>query len=89
MARKKFHFDFNEDAEPVEELHRFRAAVADHFKTVEAIREYINSAPTAEEFLARLDTKEKQTAPKTVKRRARPAGMRRGRRKTAKRLVHA
>jgi len=90
MARKKFHFDFNEDAEPVEELHRFRVAVAEHFKTTEAIMAYVRSAPTAEEFLAGLDAEKKKTESKTPRRRkAQATGTPRARRKSASRLVHA
>ncbi len=90
MARKKFHFDFNEDAEPVEELHRYRAAVAEHFKTMEAIGEYIRSAPTAKEFLAKLDAEEKKKQQKTAARRsAKPAAKPRGQRKASKRPAHA
>ncbi len=91
MARRKFHFDFNEDAEPVEELHRFRAAVAEHFKTLEAVMEYIHSAPTAEEFLAQCeDEKKKKALQKTAaRRRAKPAAKPQGKRKPVARAVHA
>ncbi len=58
MARKKkeFHFDFNEDADPVEELHRLREATVRHFKTVDALIEYhLSEVPPTEVILARLD----------------------------------
>ena len=31
---KDFHFDFNEDADPVDELHRLRVATTRRFKTM-------------------------------------------------------
>lgn len=55
MARKfPFEFDFDEDADPVEELHRLRIASTKHFKTLEAMMEYHNSLPTAKEMLEEL-----------------------------------
>ncbi len=89
MARKDFRFDFDEDADPVEELHRLRVATARHFKTPDALAEYHNSVPPIEEIRARL--KAEIAGEKT--RRARP-GKRRAakplcRRKPAQRLVHA
>ena len=91
MARKDFHFDFDEDADPVEELHRLRAATKKHFKTDEALLEYYNSVPPIEEIRARLKAeiaaKEARAArPRKVKATKKPARQR----KTAKRpLVHA
>lgn len=95
MAHKKFHFDFNEDAEPVEELHRRRMAMAEHFKTLDAIMEYLRTVPTAEEILASLDAgdKAKKSAAKPAKRRnaqkVQSTGTSRVRRKSAKCPVHA
>ncbi len=57
MGNKEFHFDFNEDAEPVEELHRLRVATARHFKTIEAIVEYDRTLPSAKEMIAELKGK--------------------------------
>ena len=55
MARKfPFEFDFNEDAEPVEELNRLRVATAKHFKTLDAYWDYLRTVPTAEEMLAEI-----------------------------------
>ncbi len=93
MARKDFHFDFNEDADPVEELHRLRAATAKHFKTTEALLEYYNSVPPLEEIKIRLRA---EIAEKKA-RQARPPHGETGetiekpiaRRKTVKRLTHA
>jgi hypothetical protein len=55
MARKDFPFDFNEDADPVDEIHRLRVAAARHFKTMKEHLEYLHATPTAEECLAELD----------------------------------
>ena len=52
---KDFHFDFNEDANPVDELHRLRVATSRHFKTMKARQEDLRATPTAQEILARLD----------------------------------
>jgi len=52
---KNFHFDFNEDADPVDELHRLRVATSRHFKTMKARLEDLRKTPTAQEMLARLD----------------------------------
>lgn len=55
MARKfPFEFDFDEDADPVEELHRLRVASTKHFKTLEAMMEYHNSLPPIKELLAEI-----------------------------------
>lgn len=87
MARKRpFKFDFDEDADPVEELHRLRAATMKHFKTLDALMEYYRSTPPVEEILAELEkeiaeNKAKDARPKKVKTTRR--------RKTAKRPVHA
>ena len=50
-----FHFEFNEDANPVDELHRLRLASGRHFKTMTERLEYFRATPTAKEILARLD----------------------------------
>jgi len=52
---KEFHFDFNEDADPVDELHRLRVAMGRHYKTMDAYMESLRKMPTAKEILARLD----------------------------------
>lgn len=44
MPTKNFKFDFNEDAEPVAELHRYRAALSTHFKTVDALMEHVHTS---------------------------------------------
>ncbi len=90
MARKGFHFDFDEDADPVEELHRLRVATAKHFKTPEALLEYYNSVPPIEEIKARLRAeiaakKAGVARPRTAKPIKKPSGQR----KPAKRLSHA
>ncbi len=54
MIPDKFHFDFDENIEPVEELHRLRLARTKHFKTIEAIVEYDRTMPTAKEMIAIL-----------------------------------
>ncbi len=92
MARKKkeFHFDFNEDADPVEELHRLRVATVKHFKTFEALAEYHSSVRPVEVILADLDEKiarereeearaasKGKTRAKTVRAPGKPAGRRR------------
>lgn len=80
MPRKRpFKFEFNEDAEPVEELHRLRAATAKHFKTIDAIVEYHRSTPPIKEIIAELDEEIKA---KTARKPA-------ARRNAAKRLIHA
>ncbi len=57
MKRKDdFHFDFNEDAEPVAELHRMRAAMAKRFKTTQALCEYFRSTPSLKELIAELQS---------------------------------
>lgn len=90
MTRKDFHFNFNEDADPVEELHRLRVATTKHFKTLDAIMEYHRTAPSIEEVKARLEAEiaKKQTRPiasPAPKASQKPAK----RRKPAKRLTHA
>ncbi len=90
MARKRFYFDFNEDAEPCEELHRLRVAMLEHFKTVEAFGEYLRSTPTAKEILAQWDAEEKKAKPKTaVRRRTKPAAKPRGKRQPTAKAAHA
>lgn len=91
MARKfPFKFDFDEDADPVEEIHRLRVATAKHFKTLDAIVEYHRTAPTAKEMIAELkeeiaEKKTKQAKAGTAKIAKKPVR----KRKTAKRLSHA
>jgi uncharacterized protein (UPF0276 family) len=91
MANKTFHFDFNEDAEPVEELHRLRVATTKHFKTIEAIVEYDRTLPTAKEMIAELKAeiavrKERTARPRKAQSITKPIA----RRGAAKRsLLHA
>ena len=80
MARKEFHFDFNEEADPVDELHRLRVATTKHFKTMQEHLAYLRATPTAEEFLAQLDAeiaekkaKAKPSSRPTSQRRKTPA----------------
>jgi len=104
MARKfPFKFDFNEDADPVDELHRLRVATAKHFKTLDAYMEYLRTVPTAKEMIAELkaeiaEKKAKATPSRKVKatprttaapRKAVAARTPTRRQKTTKRLVHA
>ncbi len=90
MARKEFHFDFNEDAEPCEELHRLRVAMLEHFKTTKALQESLRSTPTPKEFLAQWDAEEKKTHSKAAAHsRAKSAAKPRGKRKPAAQAVHA
>ncbi len=91
MANKKeFHFDFNEDAEPVEELHRRRVAMMKHFKTLKAVMEYIDSQPLPEGFSFWEGDGEKKSSPKAAARRSvKPAAKPRGKRTTSKRPAHA
>ena len=94
--RRPFKFDFNEDADPVEELHRLRVATAKHFKTIEAIIDYHRSTPSVEELIADLD---REIAENKAKAEAKAARSRKGkavkktvpakRRKTVKRLTPA
>ncbi len=97
MAREfPFAFDFDEDADPVEELHRLRVASMKHFKTLDAVMEYHRSLPPIKELLAEIreeiaEEKAKAEAeaapkrkPKAVKK---PAPARR--RKAEKRLTTA
>ncbi len=68
MSSKKFEFDFNENAEPVAELHRMRATMAEHFKTPEALFAYYRSLPqTSEGWRAELDARKKTARGKTGK----------------------
>ncbi len=90
MARKAFHFDFDEDADPVEELHRLRAATAKHFKTSDAIMEYYNSVPPIEEIKARLKMEIAEKEAKAARsRKNKTVKKSTGRRKTAQCLTHA
>ncbi len=86
MARKfPFKFNFDEDADPVEELHRLRVAAAKHFKTVDAIMDYCNTLPSPAETLAELKAEiAAKQAPSGKVRAAAPAR----RRKPAKRPAH-
>ena len=53
MFKKPYHFDFDEDADPVEELHRLREAKFEYFKgDINALHEYYRSMPSVEELLA-------------------------------------
>ncbi len=88
MARKKFRFDFNEDAEPVEELHRRRVAMMEHFKTIEAIGGYLRTVPAPEELLAQPAAAEGKTSLKAVRRKAKSSAKPRGKRKSASRPIH-
>lgn len=101
MARKfPFEFDFDEDADPVEELHRLRVATMKHFKTLDAIMDYHRTQPTASEMLAELreeiaeeEAKAKAKADKAARprkaRSAKSGDAPAKRRKTAKRLTYA
>ncbi len=84
MADRDFHFDFNEDAEPVEELHRLRAAMTKHFTTSKEHWEYLRATPTVRDVLAELamEIRKKETKPKAAKKNS-------VRRKASKRLVSA
>lgn len=61
-----FEFDFDENADPVEELHRLRIATAKHFKTLKAIMEYHRSTPPIKELIAELDEKIAEKKAKTI-----------------------
>ena len=97
MAHKRpFKFDFNEDADPVEELHRLRVATTKHFKTIEAIMEYHRSTPSVEELIADLDreiAENKAKAEAKAARSRKAKGVKKAaparRRKAAKRLAPA
>jgi hypothetical protein len=47
-----FNFNFNEDAEPVAELRRLRAAMARRFKSWEEEKAFYAAAPSLEEIRA-------------------------------------
>lgn len=96
MTRKAFHFDFNEDADPVEELHRLRVARTRHFKTIDALvaHDRAHPVPTAREMIAELEAEiaEKKARKKLVsgasgKSKTDKTSPRQ--RKLLKRLVHA
>ena len=55
--RKEFReqFTFNEDAEPVAELHRYRAALEKFLGTPELWDDYVHSTPPADVLLAELE----------------------------------
>lgn len=95
MARKfPFGFEFDEDADPVDELHRLREASIKHFKTLKAIVEYHSTLPTPKEMLAEVEEELAGKRAKTKAARARkvkPVRMSAPDRprKTAKRLTHA
>lgn len=91
MARKlPFHFNFDEDADPVEELHRLRVVTADHFKTLDAMMAYLRSSPSIQEQIEELDktiAREKQKAVSATKK---PSGKKaQGRKKNAKPVPHS
>ena len=75
MPREPFHFDFNEDADPVDELHRLRVAKTKHYKTIEALMESRRSMPSTNEIIARLEARiaEKKGAKVTMSRRPSPS----------------
>ena len=83
MAHKDFRFDFNEDADPVDELHRLRAAKTKHSKTMSAYMEYLRATPTVKELIAELDGEIAKKGAKSTPSRKRPASRRR------KAAVHA
>lgn len=90
MAHKEFRFDFNEDADPVEELHRLRVAATKHLKTMKATLKFLHSVPTAEEFLAKSDAKGRKQTPQTTQfRKSKNTRNPAMRRKTAKRTARA
>ncbi|MDR2981538.1 MAG: hypothetical protein LBV12_04735 [Puniceicoccales bacterium] len=90
MIRKDFSFDLDEDAEPVEELHRLRRATTKHFKTMDAYMKYLHDTPSIQEMIAELDA---EIAKKEVKspasRKVKTAQKSTGKRKAARRLTHA
>ena len=74
----EFKFDFNEQAEPCEELHRMRVAQMKHFNTLEAYHAHLRKMPSTEDILAELDRRiaakkklEQQPAKRTVRPRTR------------------
>lgn len=96
MTRKNFHFDFNEDADPVEELHRLRVARTKHFKTIDALvaHDRAHPLPTAREMIAELEAEiaEKKARKKAISgtsRRCKADKMSSRQRKAVKRLTHA
>ena len=92
MAPKGFHFDFNEDADPADELHRLRAAKTKHFKTMDAYMEYLRVTPTVKEMIAELDAEiVKKTAKAAPSRKVKATTTKTAatRRKASKRLAHA
>ncbi|MDR1744894.1 MAG: hypothetical protein LBS30_03980 [Planctomycetota bacterium] len=90
-SKKEFHFDFNENADPVDELHRLRAAKTKHFKTMDAYMRYLRETPSVQEMIAEVDAEiaAKKKAPAAASRKANVAPKSAGRRKTGKRLTHA
>ncbi len=63
MSSKQFTFDFDENAEPVAELHRMRAAMAKHFKTPEALFAHYRSLPqTVEGWRAEVNARKNKAA---------------------------
>jgi hypothetical protein len=53
MKTKKFKFDFNEDADPVSELRRYRAALSRKYKTVEALFQYYRDRAEEDGYVAK------------------------------------
>ncbi len=74
MKRKDdFHFDFNEDAEPVAELHRLRMAMTKHFKTNQEHWDYIWSTPPIEELIAEVKAEIAQKNAEAARKEAKAA----------------
>ena len=69
---KDFPFDFNEDADPVDELHRLRLASGRHFKTMKERLEYFRATPSIQEILAELDAEIAERKAKEAAKAARP-----------------
>ena len=78
---KDFPFDFNEDADPVDELHRLRLASGRRFKTMKERLEYFRATPSVQEILAEVDAeiarKKAKAAAKATPSRKSPAPHRR------------
>jgi len=75
--KNDFHFDFNEDADPIDELHRLRVATAKHFKTMGAYMEYLRATPSVQEMLAEVDAEIAEKKAKAASSRKSPAPRRR------------
>ncbi len=93
MTRKDFHFVLNEDADPVEELHRLRRATTKQFKTMDAYMKYLHDTPSIQEMIAELDAeiaKKKTKSPSSrTSRKNKTAQKPAGKRKASQRLTHA